>query len=548
MNWSNLIEQLKSFKTPEQIAKKHRLDVSFIKKQLQIGEPIEHEHTKNRELAREIALQHLDEIPDYYTRLKKMEADAKKHHKKFKDVKEKNEFDMDVPMHIKYEKRYCPKCKKEELRHECKYGARYWDLFSFPLKLKEETTSGDQGLHDWFEKSKSSTGKKGWVQLGGKFAGKPCARQPGQTSTPKCGSSKMAANLSPEEEESARLRKNRQDPNQPEKTGAAKPTNVRTEEMDLQEVKDKPGKGSGKKDACYTKVKSRYSVWPSAYASGALVKCRQVGASNWGNKSEAVNPAQQAAIAIFMKKKGIKPKSKVSEACWDGYTEKGMKKRGKKMVPNCVPVKESHIAIAMGKELDDEGGMIKNQLEQINRFIKMLRSNIQDDEMQVPAWVQSKITLAADYLDTAANYMAGKGEEVKESIDGSLVYEAVKRIQTVGQLYNIVLNFQAKTYNLKIYFPSQQRPTQEDVQDAVNKIYPGAIVYAYYPSVKAVDSGYLLARESVDHAIAARCVEVEDEMRKRSKNYLINIGVIGEAKSPAWQRKAGKNPKGGLND
>ena len=41
-----------------------------------------------------------------------------------------------------------------------------------------------------------------------------------------------------------------------------------------------------KKDACYRKVKSRYKVWPSAYASGALVKCRKVGAKNWGNKSK----------------------------------------------------------------------------------------------------------------------------------------------------------------------------------------------------------------------------------------------------------------------
>jgi hypothetical protein len=37
-----------------------------------------------------------------------------------------------------------------------------------------------------------------------------------------------------------------------------------------------------KKDACYHKVKSRYKVWPSAYASGALVKCRKKGAKNWG--------------------------------------------------------------------------------------------------------------------------------------------------------------------------------------------------------------------------------------------------------------------------
>lgn len=43
---------------------------------------------------------------------------------------------------------------------------------------------------------------------------------------------------------------------------------------------------AGEKDACYHKVKSRYKVWPSAYASGALVQCRKVGAKNWGNKSD----------------------------------------------------------------------------------------------------------------------------------------------------------------------------------------------------------------------------------------------------------------------
>ena len=42
----------------------------------------------------------------------------------------------------------------------------------------------------------------------------------------------------------------------------------------------------GKKDACYHKVKARYDVWPSAYASGALVKCRNVGADNWGKSGK----------------------------------------------------------------------------------------------------------------------------------------------------------------------------------------------------------------------------------------------------------------------
>jgi hypothetical protein len=375
-----LKEQLKAFKTAEQIAKKHRLDVSFIEKQLQMGEPIEHEHTKNRELAREIALQHLDEIPDYYTRLKKMESDAKKHHKKFKDV-------------------------------------------------KEETRSGDEGLHDWFGKSKSSDGKAGWVQLGGKWAGKPCARQPGQTSTPKCGSSKMKRALSKDEEEAARIRKNRLDPNQPEKTGGAKPTNVRTEEMDLQEIKDKPGKGSGKKDACYHKVKSRYDVWPSAYASGALVKCRKVGADNWGTKSEEISIDE-------------------GQKCWPGYEKKGTKKMFGKTYNNCVKANEEAEMVRYcpkckkdetrseckygpkfwdmfsippaltsnqmkfniaqvhpaNEEKDHEYSMARSEISTIISAAKRLRKKMKG-EGNIEAWVQSKITKAADYLDSAADYV-----------------------------------------------------------------------------------------------------------------------------------------------
>jgi len=54
-------------------------------------------------------------------------------------------------------------------------------------------------------------------------------------------------------------------------------------ESDNEEVVDE---AKGEKDACYHKVKSRYKVWPSAYASGALVKCRKVGAKNWGNSKK----------------------------------------------------------------------------------------------------------------------------------------------------------------------------------------------------------------------------------------------------------------------
>ena len=58
---------------------------------------------------------------------------------------------------------------------------------------------------------------------------------------------------------------------------------------------------AGKKDACYHKVKARYDVWPSAYASGALVKCRKVGAANWGkSKKESVEEYITNHLRLFM--------------------------------------------------------------------------------------------------------------------------------------------------------------------------------------------------------------------------------------------------------
>jgi hypothetical protein len=134
----------------------------------------------------------------------------------------------------------------------------------------------EESLHDWFSKSKSKDGKPGWIQIGGKYHGKPCARQPGQTSTPKCRSSREAASMTKDEIKYAVAKKRKEDKNQPNKRNAAKPTRVATyKEENMNE----------EKDACYHKVKARYKVWPSAYASGALVKCRKKGAKNWGNKT-----------------------------------------------------------------------------------------------------------------------------------------------------------------------------------------------------------------------------------------------------------------------
>lgn len=61
--------------SPEELAKKHKVSVSAINKQLGKGITVELEHTKNKAKAREIALDHISEMPDYYDKLKKMEKE-----------------------------------------------------------------------------------------------------------------------------------------------------------------------------------------------------------------------------------------------------------------------------------------------------------------------------------------------------------------------------------------------------------------------------------------------------------------------------------------
>ena len=59
--------------SPGAIAKRHKVSLDTITKQLAMGMEVEKEHTSSPRAAREIALDHLKEFPDYYTRLKKVE-------------------------------------------------------------------------------------------------------------------------------------------------------------------------------------------------------------------------------------------------------------------------------------------------------------------------------------------------------------------------------------------------------------------------------------------------------------------------------------------
>jgi len=183
----------------------------------------------------------------------------------------------------------------------------------------------NENLKKWFSDK--------WVNIGKKDkSGKhpPCGTSGKKRGYAKCVPASKAGSMSKKQKQSATRRKraaqNKANRGGTDSTrgGGKKPIRVKTKAENKMKYcqHDECAKVSEhiyeKKDACYSKVKSRYDVWPSAYASGALVKCRKVGAKNWGNKSkkESTNEARGT--------------------CWVGYKQVGMKDKGGKQVPNCV--------------------------------------------------------------------------------------------------------------------------------------------------------------------------------------------------------------------
>ena len=527
--------------------------------------------------------------------------------------------------------------------------------------VDEANKSGDNSLRDWFGKSKSSDGKPGWVQLGGKYAGKPCAKQPGQTTKPKCGSSKMKRNLSKDEEERAFRRKNRKDPN-PNRSGKA--INVKTEEfttlplqleipnnirdfnlglmfresLDINsgmlfvfedvaeqsfhmretkipldiafiredgiiesikelepfdesavasngkvrcalevnrgwfaennvEVGDEIEIEEGKKDACYHKVKSRYKVWPSAYASGALVKCRKKGAANWGNstkKEEFSNwrddfvPTDYETVDLIKPEplqatEGIGSKM-LGEKCWKGYEKKGMKTMFGKRYPNCVkkeeteieekkdPCWDTHKQVGMKKKggrlvpncvPKEEASMSPQELQlqkkraRIDRMIAQKRQQqLATSKAETPAKAlgeEMKCSHTSEGMDCPVHgKTACDGPKKPRGGDGGKpgpdknyvkpMSEAVRIPAKTGNIVDAYFSYRGKNYGLKMFFPQISVPKKSDVQDQISKVYPGARIITY--TVSDYEPGQPLLH----------------------------------TEGAAWTKKAGKNKEGGLNE
>ena len=127
----------------------------------------------------------------------------------------------------------CQKGYKTHPKRKTKkmYGKRYRNCIKAneASEIDEEDMLDEESLHRWFKDG-------GWRQAGGKYDGKPCAKQPGQKTKPKCVSRKKYRSMSKKQRTSAGARKRRKDKN-PNRRG--KPINVNT---DPKTKKKKPKK------------------------------------------------------------------------------------------------------------------------------------------------------------------------------------------------------------------------------------------------------------------------------------------------------------------
>jgi hypothetical protein len=224
--------------------------------------------------------------------------------------------------------------------------------------VRVQTLSED--LRQWFSKTHP---KGNWkrVDTKGNIKG-DCAREPGE-GKPKCMPASKAYSMSKEDRAKSARRKRREDPVADRSGKGNKPVMVKTESVqkaidkinrDRMTEENLMEKNKPTNPALWSKAKSlarsKFDVYPSAYANGWASKWYKSKGGGWKSVNE---------------EKG---------SCWSGYEQKGMKKKGNRMVPNCVPVNEGHETIKFTK-------MRKGSNRPKMKITRKLAENINNDFM-----------------------------------------------------------------------------------------------------------------------------------------------------------------------
>ena len=406
-------------------------------------------------------------------------------------------------------------------------------------------TLTEGSLRKWFKGSKSKDGKPGWVNV--KTGGTCASDEPGE-GTPKCVSSSKRASMTKAQRDSASRRKKAADPNQQSKSGAAKPTYVRTD---------------AKKKMNEDKVLKTIA--------------KELDGASKMHKGQAKKIRKHVD--------SMKKPSKIDEKCWVGYTQKGMKKKGKKVVPNCVkevaPPTDKHerMVKSIKKSYAKDGNLTKDEksiayatawknYKKEDKEYEDLKQKIGSKKKHdKPAIEEAKVEAGRSNYGKASvrnkRKFGKEGEpavfdasgERGKMIDKRREEHKAKRGVKEGKGYQPEIEHSkmgdAKKKSDKKRESSLPPHLQGDALGKMKKAFAteedkkgkgSGTKDACYKKVKASAKVWPSAYAS------GRLVQCR---KKGAANYgnskKEEVEYVDEAKSAAWQRKAGKNPEGGLN-
>jgi hypothetical protein len=273
----------------------------------------------------------------------------------------------------------------------------------------------NEDLRNWFSKSHPEGNWKRY-NTKGKAIG-PCAREPGEPK-PKCLSNEKAAKMSKSEIASAVKRKRKKDPVADRKGKGGKPKMV-SNKID-EGLLDKIRKNKSKKSE--TNVTYDGMTQDQIRAQNQQKRISKQIRNDVDNKIYddpwLRNAPSSEKKYHYRQLRG----EQVEEVRYCPLCEKKEKRSECSYGPKVwdkVTVDKFDLSSDIEEERkqpDHEHSMIRSELETIRKAVDRLKSKMKG-EGNVEAWVQSKITKAADYIDSAADYIDSGEHNVHGSMD-----------------------------------------------------------------------------------------------------------------------------------
>ena len=369
----------------------------------------------------------------------------------------------------------------------------------------------NEDLRKWFGKGKTGgVGGGGWDRYNtkGERIGK-CAREPGEPK-PKCLSKEKAAKMSKDEIAAAVRRKREADPvaDRPGKGGAPKMVSNKIKE-EMEEIRYCPmcKKRERRRECSYGP-----KMWDAVTISTPNIEMEEAKKQPDHEHSMIRSELETIRKAVDRLKSKMKGEgnveawvqSKITKAadyidsvadyvdsgehdvhgsmdeakndpCWKGYKQEGMKKKGNKMVPNCVK---------------EQSPLVKKILEELEGERELQKLEEKNVPTNPSLWSKMKARAKAKfdvYPSAYANGWAakeykkagGKWKSVSEEIE---LEEAVRIPSKTGNIITVTLSWRGKVYMIKMFFPQVSKPSRKEVQNQIDKVYPGGRVNSYYIS------------------------------------------------------------------